>query len=127
MFGLGLSCAGIVLAVYFAAMAICHGFAILPGLFSFKSAACVVLGAILGIFVSGLLFETSNLLGCLGMGVSIGLMYVLFFSTVISDLINRIPENVRNGFRTAFNVLRIVMIVAVIICTVVGVLHVVGA
>jgi len=116
----------VVVTTYFAIMAIFRGFGSTLAVFSVRSAVCVTLGAILGIFVSGLLFETSNLLGYLGMGASIGLMYVLFYSNIIANLINRILENVRNGFRTAFRILRIVLIVAVIICAIFGLLHVIG-
>lgn len=126
MYGVGATCCGIVLAVYFVAMAICHSIGILANIFSFKSALCVVLGSILGIFVSGLLFETSSIAGYIGMGASIALMYVLFFSGVISALINKIPENVRNGFRIAFQVLRVVLILAAIVAVVIGILSLMG-
>lgn len=117
----------VVVTVYFIAMAsVGHFFGDLHGIFSAKSAVCLVLGAILGGFISAPLFGMSRELGYAGMGAGIGVMYILFYSGVINALIQRIPQSIRHGFRVAFNILRVVLIVAVIIGVVVGVLHYIG-
>lgn len=126
MVGTSVTAAIIVVSVYFCAMAVIGHFSPGLGVFSVKSAICVVLGAILGIFVSTPLFGVDTTLGCIGMGASIGLMYILFFSGVINAIINRIPQNIRHGFRVAFNSIRVVLIVAVIILTVVTILKYIG-
>ena len=122
----GLMAAVGVVTIYFMARAVIGHFS--PGMriFSLRSTLCVVLGSLLGIFVSTPLWGISHEAGYIGIGGSIGLMYVLFYSGIINTVINRIPQNIRRGFRIAFNVIRVVLIVAVIICAVVGVLKYIG-
>lgn len=115
-----------VITVYFCIMAVVSHFR--PGVaaFSAKSAICLVLGAILGGFIAWPLWANGKTAGYIGCGAGIGLMYILFFSGVINTLLNKIPAKVRKGFKIAFNVLRVVAIVAVIIAVAVVVLQFVG-
>lgn len=122
----GIIAAVVIVCVYVGLKAVIGHLSPSNEVFSGKGTTCVVLGSILGIFVSAGLFSVSHFWGYVGMAASIGLMYVLFYSGVINALIQHIPASIRRVVRTIFNVLRIILIVAVIGCAVIGVLSYIG-
>ena len=112
----------IIIAAYFAAMAVAA--ALRPGMacFSRRAAICVVCGALVGIGIGGLFARASHTFGILGMALSLAAMYVLFFSGVIGQLIRHLPERFRRGVRLALRWAGIIIVAIGIGGLVVGLL-----
>ena len=113
--------AGIVLATYFALMAVIgtfwHG-----KMFSFKASICFVLGCALGGLIGTATFNINAIWGYIGIGSGIAIMYILFYTGIVPAIIRKIPESIRKVFRTIFTVAKYVLIVLAIILAVVLVL-----
>lgn len=80
-----------------------------------NASMCVVLGCLLGIFIATPLNRVSRGWGFFGIGLGIGLAFILGYTRVIGWLIERIPARLRNAVRTVFRVIRVALIVVLII------------
>ena len=123
----GLIAAVAIVTMYLVAMTVLGHFR--PGMRVFKPKAvlCLILGCLLAIPVGGVLFERGGkTAGYVGVGVSIALMYALFYSGIINRLIKRLPAAVRKGFTVAWCVFRMLLIAAAIVFAVIWVLKFVG-
>lgn len=103
----GAIAATIVICAYLALMAVCRSFTSNLVVFSAKGIAAVVIGAIIGIFVSSPFFGMSQTAGYVAMAATIAATAVLFFTSIVGNLIRRIPEKVRKGIRLGFRILLI--------------------
>ena len=91
-------------------------------IFSGKGAWCVILGSILGGFISIPLFSISNIAGYIGIGVGICIMWILLFTNILG----MIPQTIRNIFSKILKVLKYFVIIIAIILVVVGACYMLG-
>lgn len=92
-------------------------------LFDTKATVCVIVGSIIGAFISTPLSVMSTEAGYIGIGIGIGLVYILAYTGIFRMLINLIPARVKRLFRSIFRVIGIAFSVVLIIGVSFLVLH----
>ena len=112
----GLLCATAIISSYFILMALLGNRC---SFFNLKNTLCLILGAILGIFLSAPVFEHGKTYGYVAFGISISIMYLIFY-------IAKFPKGLKKFFTTIGKVLRPVLIIAAIITITFLVLHLSG-
>ena len=93
-------------------------------IFTLKASICFMLGCVLGGFIGAPLFNSSDTAGFIGIGIGIAIMYILFYTGIVPAIIRIIPETFKKVVKNIFNVLKYILIVAIIIGVVALILNI---
>lgn len=91
-------------------------------LFDGKATVCVIGGSLVGIIISFIFSQMSLKAGFFGMGIGIGIAFILAYSGIVKYLIGLIPVRIRRIIRNVFNVIKVALCTIVIIAVIYAVL-----
>ena len=75
-----------------------------------RNTLCSLVGCILGGFISAPMFQNGKTAGFIGMGIGMGISFLLFYTPLFPWLIGLIPENFKKIVKNIFKVSGIIFI-----------------